>query len=719
MKFKLFTKIKYWLKSIWFLLFGLFHFVLCQVNGQVFENFIPLSAQFDLPAISQFEELPSIDSAFLVDLVKNEQTDSVFNRFAYPLNCNYGPENSGEWFETPGGKVWRLGINSPQAWSLYIRSNYKLMPGARIFIYAPGYKDMAGAYTSKNNNSSEILSMAPVRGNCIIIELNLPASQENFGKFQLTHIYHDYMNIFNNPENSILKSGGSCFEDINCSNGKYWQTEKRSVCKIITNGSMGTGTLIGNTSKNNTPYLLTANHLIFNADLAAGAVFVFNYESSGCNGSPVNSIQALSGAGFVSAINNKLDFALLKLNDVPPLSFMPYYAGWDNRNQTYKKGICIHHPLGTTKQIAIEYHPIVSEDIGKGFDANSTWKVSHWELGTTEPGSSGAPLFNEKHRLIGTLTGGRSTCGYPFDDYFTKFGVAWNSYPDSTNQLKYWLDPNQKGENFFDGYDPYGYNTQFCDTVWNFFENDKLELSNKNLSWGYISGHNQAGVGLFAERFEPQGQIQLPGMFLHVAKAIGSKPLSFIEVKIWKGKQYPETEYYSQLIFYDQLIQEKANFIAFDSVLKISETVFIGYTINYDTDLDTFATYHAADRGWSNPSTAYVFNDSWVRSDDDASFGISTSFGIGVLACYGIFNKPSAEVLNVFPNPCVNSVSINIPGGLSVQSITCFDLQGRQMPVTFEQAEDRNNLYFNLNPGIYFLKIRTSEKNYTARFVVL
>ena len=174
---------------------------------------------------------------------------------------------------------------------------------------------------------------------------------------------------------------------------------------------MGTGTLIGNTSGNSTPYILTASHLITSAEIAAEALFIFNFETTGCKGEPTATIQSLSGATLLSTTNNQVDFALMKLYELPPPSYQPFYAGWDARNIISQSGVCIHHPFGESKQIATELHPVVSEDIGEGFDTNSTWKILHWEIGTTELGSSGAPLFNEKHRMFGTMTGGRSTCG--------------------------------------------------------------------------------------------------------------------------------------------------------------------------------------------------------------------------------------------------------------------------------------------------------------------
>jgi hypothetical protein len=67
-----------------------------------------------------------------------------------------------------------------------------------------------------------------------------------------------------------------------------------------------------------------------------------------------------------------------------------------------------------------------------------------WNLGVTEPGSSGGPLLNTARQVIGQLRGGSSSCSSPtLNDRFGKFGKSWDLHPQSAYQLKYWLSPNQ------------------------------------------------------------------------------------------------------------------------------------------------------------------------------------------------------------------------------------------------------------------------------------
>ncbi|MBN1116194.1 MAG: T9SS type A sorting domain-containing protein [Bacteroidales bacterium] len=691
---------------------------LYKISGQVHENAVPYSVTENLSALNCFEEMPSIDSTFCLHKPETAQSNTKNFQFACPFHTEFDPDNSGEWTETSSGRIWRLGIHSENAYSIYLTLKYKLLPGVRLYVYGPKYEDLRGAFTSKNNNSAGILSIAPVRGSRVIIEINIPTSQKTPGEAVITQVYHDYINIF--PSNTLKSTDErACFEDINCLNGKYWQTEKRSVCKVLTAGGMGTGTLVGNTAINNTPYVLTAGHLITSAEMAAEALFIFNYESTACMGEPVNTIQSLSGATLIANTNNQVDFALMKLNEPPPSYFIPFYAGWDAGNLISPSGVCIHHPFGEVKQIAVEFHPVKNENIGKGFDANSTWKVSHWEIGSTELGSSGAPLFNEQHRIFATMSGGRSTCSYPYDDYFTKFSTSWDSYSDPAKQLKYWLDSAQTNQLVLDGYDPYGFNTEFCDTAWNIFPCDKIGLSQEGLEWGWISGHSSEGFSQFAEKFESPGGLQIAGIYLNVAKAYSSEPLSSIEIKVWAGAEYPEKECYSELLFIKDIIPEKVNYIPFDSVIKTADSFFAGYKINYKSDADTFALFHAMDRGYNKPSSMYLYDDTWYQAENQNALQINTSLCIGISECYGKSQTIPTKIINIYPNPASNSLTLDIPGGMVINDIKCYDINAQLVNISLEQSVEKNKLYFNLSSGIYFLKIVTSENTFSAKFIVL
>jgi hypothetical protein len=89
--------------------------------------------------------------------------------------------------------------------------------------------------------------------------------------------------------------------------------------------------------------------------------------------------------------------------------------------------------------------------------ANHHWKVNwiqtvtNW--GVTEGGSSGSPLFNKDHQIIGTLTGGGSFCdAQTAPDYYGKMDKHFTSNPNPANEdLVDWLDAAGTGLLAIDG----------------------------------------------------------------------------------------------------------------------------------------------------------------------------------------------------------------------------------------------------------------------------
>lgn len=107
--------------------------------------------------------------------------------------------------------------------------------------------------------------------------------------------------------------------------------------------------------------------------------------------------QFTSGAVLLAS-SDTTDATLLRLNNSPDPAFNVTFAGWDNSPTAHQvsPGVCIHHPNGDEKRISFEKYEMTSTlYLEKGVsDKADHKKVTNWEIGTTEPGSSGAPLFN-------------------------------------------------------------------------------------------------------------------------------------------------------------------------------------------------------------------------------------------------------------------------------------------------------------------------------------
>lgn len=401
-----------------------------------------------------------------IQIVKSEKANESKSRvkhakFANAFNIDKSPDNSGTWTTLSNGqRVWNLAISSPGAYSLsLVFDKFNLPKGAQLFIYNYTSSQILGAYTEKNNKASGRFAIEPLAGDDLIIEYIEPLKPEFTAELELSKVYHDYKNVFkflDNRNSATKATSGSCNVNINCPEGLNWQTEKRSVCHITYNGFIASGTLINNTKKDGKPYILTAYHVIHQEEIAEQAIFYFNYEAESCDGTGGSKSQTISGSS-IRATTNHLDFSLLEMSSVPPSIYQPYYAGWDRSGDIPDQTVCIHHPNGDVKKISMDNNSPNTDsytDSDYTFDENTHWHIANWELGTTEGGSSGSPLFDTQHRLIGDLTGGDANCSNSVDDYFAKFSSSWDNYPDKENQLKYWLDPDNKGAVTLDGYNP-------------------------------------------------------------------------------------------------------------------------------------------------------------------------------------------------------------------------------------------------------------------------
>lgn len=390
--------------------------------------------------------LDNIDTA---GMLKDDFENGISNRYGVLQNINVDIKSFGVKTLIPDkGYIWRYQVQSPFAFSLGIQfSRFHLPAGAKIFLYNNSLSRLMGAFTSLNNNSDNQLAIAEFSGNNLTIEYFEPFNSEFPGELEVSSVSQAYRNI-----QSILQTN----VEINCPPGADWQVVKHTVCLMTFHDNrfdyFCSGSLINNTRNDGTPYFLSANHCLNSSSLASTLIVYFNYESDSCNGTVPATMQTLSGSSLM-ATNQYSDFTLLKLNQMPPYSYQPYYAGWDASGKISSKGTCIHHPGGGLKSISIDNSSPVSALFSINWDdhtvssPNSHWAV-HFDIGTVESGSSGSPLFDDHKRIIGQLHGGDS-----IQEYFGKFSVSWQHSSRSSEQLAYWLNPDDSASLILDGFD--------------------------------------------------------------------------------------------------------------------------------------------------------------------------------------------------------------------------------------------------------------------------
>lgn len=417
-------------------------------------------------------ETPDYDRLALEDAITDQHKDVPY-RFGVEYEVELSMLNSGQWIETNGMKTWQLAISSPGALNMSLRFDaFRIPKGGELFIWSADRKEFIGKLDHRNNHESGILATSLIHGDKIIVEYSIPSNAQDMGEITIGQIVHGYRSFLKSlfvdegtQQRGPFGTGGACEVNVNCPEGADWQVEKKSVA-IIVEGGYGfcTGSLVNNTNNDGTPYFLTANHCTQGANVG-NWIFYFNHESSACSGSTGPTSQSISGASLV-ANNSASDFALLLLDSTPPASFDVQYAGWDatDSEAAVSSAVCIHHPSGDIKKISFEndapYH-----DIGNGAQV---WWIDDWELGVTEPGSSGSPLFNQNHRIIGQLYGGASACngsnGNGQYDFYGRFGVSWDNSNNANARLMDWLDPGNTGLLVLDGY-PEGFVTLNIDPV--------------------------------------------------------------------------------------------------------------------------------------------------------------------------------------------------------------------------------------------------------------
>lgn len=221
-----------------------------------------------------------------------------------------------------------------------------------------------------------------------------------------------------------------------------------SVAVISTGGTaFCTGFLVNNTSNDKTPYFMTAKHCRISSYNAASLVTYWNYQASSCGGDRDGSRESFNtGSEYISG-SAKSDFVLVKLLSEPAPEANATFAGFDARDLDASSAVAIHHPNTDEKSISFEYDPTTTTSyLSEGVPGDTTHiRVHNWDVGTTEPGSSGSPLFNQEKRVIGQLHGGYASCRSKTSDWYGRIHTSWEGDGTPDTRLKDWLDPENTG----------------------------------------------------------------------------------------------------------------------------------------------------------------------------------------------------------------------------------------------------------------------------------
>ncbi len=429
----------------------------------------PLSWSNDLntPVTKITVKTINLEKVMAEDLINDKATAKPY-RIGIAKDINLGFE-SGTWTELSNkDRLWRLNISSKDALHLSVNfDNFYIPEGASLYLYNNSKTDLLGAYTSLNNNESNRLGSWFVEGDNLWIEYFEPFEVKGQGKIHLDKIIHGYRlgkKHQSSAAQRALNDSGSCNQDVDCPVGADFDSIKDEVKHSVAflnmgNGYICSGGLINNANNDKTPYFLTANHCYSNGDNFANYSMRFNWITSGTPQCATYNNTASGPTNFVmygatlKAKSENSDFMLVELNNNIPSSWDIRYAGWDKSDTTPSFQVGIHHPSGDIMKVCRDNEPALKTTTGgvpiwviKGTSFGSG---NGWDIGVTEGGSSGSPLFDQTGKVIGQLWAGGAECTGLDDnddiDYYGRLSRSWTGDGTDSSRLSTWLDPNNTG----------------------------------------------------------------------------------------------------------------------------------------------------------------------------------------------------------------------------------------------------------------------------------
>lgn len=717
-------------------------FIISDLNAQISKGGKPKS--FTASGINNklklpFVTMPSFDIKPMLqeDSLNRSKVRSL--RVAKGFDVNYSINNSGLWETLDNGdKLWRLGIVSRGAFAINILfSVFEIPEGGKVFIYNTKKTEIIGAFTFQNNSDSKVLSTSPINSDSIIVEYFVPNEVKNPGKLTIGSIGHSYIRtapVCQNPPYGSCKGNSlSCEVDINCPQGANWQNEKHAVCRLMyyKNSSwyLGSGALINNTANDGTPYLLTANHCICSNTVAQSVVVLFNYESTACNGADGRLDQSISGATLL-ANNPYSDFALLQLSSTPPQRYNPYYLGWDRTgNNPSVPATIIHHPMGDVKKISVTnnsnlvnniiYGGGATGDICTPWQNRDLWNVPQYSTGVTEAGSSGSPLLDANHHVIGQLYDGSSNCLFKNNDNYGRFSSSWNHSNTNSTQLQYWLDPVGNNPSTLNGtYPPYITGSTLVCTSGSFtINNAPSTVSWSGVGLTVVSSSGSTAVFNAISSFQGAGQV-----IASYTNKYGS--VISIQYDVWVGAP------------------------VVNNVSGPSGSIVGGSSVYHATISDI----HAAPTSFSWTLIPSVYNNYFAPNGEDCYIGWNTAStyvlttnpintcGTGSTYYYPIF-VTSRNSLSVSPNPATDNLQVSI---MKSQNTSISDTTSVRSQLIATASQDIATTYTvkiynsfgtlfystkrsgdtftvpvnNLKDGTYIIEANDGKNSYTQQIIV-
>jgi hypothetical protein len=718
-------------------IFGLLAYL--PVRGQIEYPGKPLG-MVEYDTAIPFINLQSAREIQQISRQRSDKADLEFksDQFGESVDIRLDPKQCGRWLKHDENLiVWQVGFTSDQASSLgLIFSPLYLERGAKLFVYTPDGSVTRGAFTFRNNKDSKVFAITPLPGDSLVIELQVYGRMIDFGELVINRmgIGFPVENWRANEKDGWYGWSAECEVDINCTFERNIQRQKYAVCRVLYNNTNRcTGTLLNNTTEDGTPLVITGGHCIRNESDAQSAIFAFDYESPYCGG-PDGTIKSVSGSSLMSR-SSSLDFTLVQLSETPPVNYYPVYSGWDATGKVAGYTYVPHHPEGDVKKISIDHDSLLSASF-LDYDPGTHWLIADYELGTTERGSSGAPLFDSANRLIGTLSGGGEVCSEHIYDYYQKFSHCWGDYPDAGEQLKAWLDPTHSGITTLDNFYPVDPALAYIEELSNIGPGEQIAKVTCSDDYGWIAGHNASNTADYVEHFFVNGSKYLYAVRMDIARVSFTDPQAKFTLKIWEGNNEAKEVVHQKDIYLFEIDPDTVNYIHLDTMILVNGNFYVGYEIYYQNPPDTFAVKTVPDDNLREMNSAYKWVNSNSSSYPDGNWEplscgnepVNTSLAIFPLVFNYYFsndtdhaNYPENQV-TLYPNPTYESVQILFrtqPDGRV--TVRVYNLNGQLIDIRAAESPEPN-IRLDISAlvrGIYIVKIECSEGTFYRKLLIL